>query len=87
MEKTNVKDEKLREVSGGSNIPENWTINYISYATAKRFIKSLYEKEGVEAAISFGKNSIVDSNLWDTMRDYGPEYAVDRVYGFYSRYE
>lgn len=41
----------------------------------------------IEEAIIFGKNSIVDSNLWDTMRDHGPEYAVDRVYGFYSRYE
>ena len=82
----NLNDDKLSKVSGGNDIPENWTINYISYTTARRFIKSLYEIEGVEAAISFGKNRIVDSNLWDTMRDNGPEYAVDKVYGFYSGY-
>lgn len=84
MDKTNIKDEKLQEVSGGSEIPENWTINYISYTTARKFIKGVYETEGVEEAIKFGKERIVDSYLWDTMREHGPEYAVDRVYGFYS---
>ena len=87
QEDSKLSNNELSKVSGGGSIPENWTINYISYTTAKRFIKSLYEKDGVEEAIKFGKERIVDSNLWDTMRQHGPEYAVDRVYGFYSRTE
>ena len=84
--KTNVKDESLEKVSGGVELQDDYSINYVTYKQAKSFIPKLYQQEGVEAAIEFGKNRIVDSNIWDEMRTNTPEYTVDRVYSFYFRF-
>ena len=78
-----INEESLEDVVGGTNIPSDYSINYVTYRQAKSFIPKLYQSDGVEAAIQFGKDHIVNSNLWDEMRDFGPEHAVDRVYGFY----
>lgn len=79
-------ESELENVVGGADIPEDYPINYVTYKSARRFIPRLYQQQGVEAAITFGLDRIVNSNFWYEMRNIGPEATVDRVYGFYYSY-
>ena len=81
-----LNEKELENVVGGLDIPDDYQINYVSYKSARRFIPGLCQQEGVEAAIQFGLDRIVNSNIWYEMRDIGPEATVDKVYGFYYSY-